>query len=932
MGDINRDGYIDDVDMQLITNAFDSVPGDPTWDSRCDLNGDGVVNIIDASTAGTNHGLNIWDYMGLRGTEPPVPTDEELCLAAGKYWYDNACHLEPLQPPSSGWPAPFDAIANIMTNAWNGILGGIDLLWQGFVGAIGNLWLNIVGGFDSLWRSILVGFDNLWSVFWVYSLPSWEDFARWADSIASWFEVNTGTLWTGIVAAFDNLYHSLCDFLFGVESWILARMYEIIGYWDPETQRWKGGFLGWLWDVQAALISYVWSLFNGFGKWLTDCFDWLHSDVTGWLTGAMMAIPNALVSATAGIWNYFSTEVVAWFSGAHSGFTSAIIHSIADTFGWIFEDISQVVHSMISDILDLFKEHGPITGEEALTVGTLGAGTMVVIGGMTAAVIDACSMNMLGSGIHTFGLARFFTSLINPHMFIDAVLNPVIEKGVKTPISYMYNKMFRTNLPSIQESKQMLLRKKITLDQYRDILAMNGLPDNYVEGHVELTKSIPGSGDLITMVVREAFDPTVLVSAPPLFAQYLELTGFAKEWADRYWTAHFLPISLRQAYDNLYRGFWDKAKFSKLLTIADIHPMWHEDIYKVAFRAPSTRELGYGFDTNVYTVDDIAKYRRYGGLSPEDAQKASTAMVAYRTEAEREALRREALADYVAGLDSEADLRGKLASIGGRPEIIDLWVSRAQYREDRDVKIDLIKVVKDQAIKGIIDEGELRLELSEIGVKASRIEVHVLEVQDKKSKAIKETTAANKQKLTAAQVAKGWELGLIGDSEFVSRLVERNYTEEDAQMLLEISRTPAPISPEEITRRKNAIQARINRINRTYTLMFVQIDSQTTTLSDEIQDTAATLTETLNVYDTELAYLTEEAATAAEVRLPLIRKRIDLVNARRDVIISRADAQLTRLQNNLTASADRKSQLIKNRDAEIGELQKEIQTLPVVQV
>jgi len=65
-GDANRDGYIDDRDLEYLQDAYDSEPGDPNWNPDADLNGDLEVNILDAIRVGRNYGENIWSYFGLR--------------------------------------------------------------------------------------------------------------------------------------------------------------------------------------------------------------------------------------------------------------------------------------------------------------------------------------------------------------------------------------------------------------------------------------------------------------------------------------------------------------------------------------------------------------------------------------------------------------------------------------------------------------------------------------------------------------------------------------------------------------------------------------------------------------------------------------------------------------------------------------------------
>ena len=59
LGDVNRDGTIDQADGDIIGEAFDTVPGDPKWNVDADLNQDGVVDILDLSTWGLHVGMSL---------------------------------------------------------------------------------------------------------------------------------------------------------------------------------------------------------------------------------------------------------------------------------------------------------------------------------------------------------------------------------------------------------------------------------------------------------------------------------------------------------------------------------------------------------------------------------------------------------------------------------------------------------------------------------------------------------------------------------------------------------------------------------------------------------------------------------------------------------------------------------------------------------
>mgnify|MGYP001031568468 CR=1 FL=1 len=65
MGDINEDGYIDDVDLEIMLDAYPSTPLDPNWNPFCDLDNDGRVDQNDLWTLASNYEKDIWRVFGL---------------------------------------------------------------------------------------------------------------------------------------------------------------------------------------------------------------------------------------------------------------------------------------------------------------------------------------------------------------------------------------------------------------------------------------------------------------------------------------------------------------------------------------------------------------------------------------------------------------------------------------------------------------------------------------------------------------------------------------------------------------------------------------------------------------------------------------------------------------------------------------------------
>jgi hypothetical protein len=59
MGDVDWDGVIDQVDIDMLTAAYGSQAGDSNWNPDCDLNGDGKVDLKDMGIASKNIGKTV---------------------------------------------------------------------------------------------------------------------------------------------------------------------------------------------------------------------------------------------------------------------------------------------------------------------------------------------------------------------------------------------------------------------------------------------------------------------------------------------------------------------------------------------------------------------------------------------------------------------------------------------------------------------------------------------------------------------------------------------------------------------------------------------------------------------------------------------------------------------------------------------------------
>lgn len=378
------------------------------------------------------------------------------------------------------------------------------------------------------------------------------------------------------------------------------------------------------------------------------------------------------------------------------------------------------------------------------------------------------------------------------------------QNGLNAKWADMY-RMQNYTQPSFGQLAELYWRGLLDNEMFDMLMHLNGQHPSMDQTMRELLKLIPPAQDLITMVVRESFVPEMVTKAPDVFAEYMAKKGFDKTWSDRYWTMHWQPMPLRQAYENYWRGNWTKDQLENLLKIADFHPMWRQGIIDVAYMPPGIREMGYGYDFGRYTRDDIIRYRRWGGLSPEDAEKAADALIDYRTNAEWEALRREILWAFAHEEMSEEEFRLTLEGTGLQPNIIDLWVSRGLWQQERykvpETAIEYRIVTSSEAIwafkNNLRDKDWLRKTLYALNWEDARVNLAVERAVYEKTLKEGQTDIVAPKSLSAAQLKSLYDAKLISNEVLAYRLhTELNYSVEDAMLLAELWFEPevAPVT------------------------------------------------------------------------------------------------------------------------------------------
>jgi uncharacterized protein YidB (DUF937 family) len=296
--------------------------------------------------------------------------------------------------------------------------------------------------------------------------------------------------------------------------------------------------------------------------------------------------------------------------------------------------------------------------------------------------------------------------------------------------------------------------------------------------------NIPGVQDLITMVVREAFDPTRVTPAPELFVKYMQMHGYAKEWADRYWSAHWVLIPLERVTEMYWRGIVTEDFYKKYLVLHDYRPDEIDYIMKWVWRPPNRIEARMMYDLGVLKEEDLDYIAKASGIEERFREGWKMMIRGYRVRpllSKIETIATDAYENGYIGIGEYV----KLLKEAGFSDVVINWILKIGQLQRR---FKLMKMSIDTIVlkyrKGFIDKNTAMQQLTSLGLDTdtalhhlAKVEVQVLRASDKaKEKA---------PKLTVAQLVTAWKTGVIETEDLVDALAAKGYTEQEIRILIE---------------------------------------------------------------------------------------------------------------------------------------------------
>lgn len=353
-----------------------------------------------------------------------------------------------------------------------------------------------------------------------------------------------------------------------------------------------------------------------------------------------------------------------------------------------------------------------------------------------------------------------------------------------------------TTSPDVGTAIELLNRGLISDQNFHTFATRSGFNQFTSNLLIQLRAKVPGIGDIIAGGHKRAFGGHTEGEQLAQVYNYAGVNGYDNNWSNFLWYSHYSRIPFNYAVRNLHRGLWDTAKFTDILELLDVHPDDQADVLATVYDAPSTRELGYGFDAGLWTQDDITTYKKWAGLAPDVAVKAAQALVNYRLNPQKNQIRNSLVSLYARGKLTEAELKTGLAGVGTNEAAISLYVSNAKLQLQLAQKASLTDegriVSSSEAIKaykaGLKPMAWLVMKLTGLDWTEDRISLAVAQADYDLAKASTTPGSVEAKRLALGELREAWEIGAISDNDFKNYLTALGYPADLVAIIFQVSR------------------------------------------------------------------------------------------------------------------------------------------------
>ncbi len=300
----------------------------------------------------------------------------------------------------------------------------------------------------------------------------------------------------------------------------------------------------------------------------------------------------------------------------------------------------------------------------------------------------------------------------------------------------------RRQLPDVGVVQIWFLREFISDADARALFRQQGFDEADAQRLLDMSFFIPPVQDLITMAVREVFSPDVaerfgqFEDFPEDFAEFARQQGVSREWAERYWAAHWALPSVQMGFEMFHRRqpgsdekIISREELEGLLRAQDVMPFWRERLTQIAFRPLTRVDIRRMHGLGLISDEEMQKRYEDLGFAPEDAELMRDFTIAFNSDEEPDAgsTPSELVRDNIKSLFAQGVIQREraielLEAEGFTTPTANVILSDIETRQEIEDRQEQTQNILDLAEAGVLTFAEAQDRLHQLGLEVTEIQ------------------------------------------------------------------------------------------------------------------------------------------------------------------------------------------------------------------
>lgn len=654
-------------------------------------------------------------------------------------------------------------------------------------------------------------------------------FERIAQTIADLVETVTDTL--------TNLFSKLVDTIDEAITRAIGFLENMISEIATSINSFIEETVSAIQDTFAQALEYVQGL-------ISDVQDFIN-ELTGILSQEIQEIFDGVQDVIATIEASISTLVDSLVTG-----TESALSTVREAVESVPASVRESVESVIESIKELPDKYG-----EALLNLTINPFILQVFGGedstpdTDAARIEGALKAIGIDADNSQSMARMMIesapqATIPRKIFLGLVVIGLLFQGISGPMAIAHERAkqaFNINMPSklMSEADQLVaalrglkpgdtvlrelratgyseedarvmfdlrrqlmppgellvwwLRGIITEGELDEVLAISGVSQDDAARLKAAAFFIPPAQDLITMAVRDVFDPATaekfgqFEDFPEAFKDWAAKQGISEEWARNYWAAHWHLPSPNQGFEMFQRNIITDDELRMLLKSLDVMPFWRDKLINLSFNTLTRVDVRRMHQVGVMDREGMLRAYRDMGYSPEHAEqltefteKLNAPKVAEDETHLEQISRNSILAFYESGVIPRERAHVLLVGLGASEEAAELYLELSDMKAELEERRLELETILAQEAAGIISFDQAVGRIGELGFSTLEQQKAVAKMAQRHAKSVKLPSRTELDAMHAREI--------ITDELYMDTLERIGYSQDWSARFLSLAR------------------------------------------------------------------------------------------------------------------------------------------------